>query len=89
MDPAIAALDLDKAGAIIASMVESYLATGAPPLDAKGAEDDDGQDHRAALVADGLHLHSPIDDGPGPIQPGEHGAVPKVVGIWRVDPRRR
>ena len=26
-----------KAGAIIANMIESYLAAGAPPLEAKGA----------------------------------------------------
>ncbi len=31
MDPTIAAFDLDKAGAIIASMVESYLAANASP----------------------------------------------------------
>jgi hypothetical protein len=32
MDPAVAALDLTKAGAIIANMIESYLAGGAPDL---------------------------------------------------------
>src|SRR5439155_6500756 len=31
MDPAVATLDLAKAGAIIADMIESYLAGGAPP----------------------------------------------------------
>ena len=30
MDPAVAALDLTKAAAIIANMIESYLAGGAP-----------------------------------------------------------
>lgn len=52
MDPAVAALDFSKAGAIIASMVESYLAAGAPPsLDAKGApHDDDVQDQRSTCV---------------------------------------
>src|SRR5512145_3432900 len=86
MDPAIAALDLDQAGAIVASMVESYLAAGAPPLDAKGADDDDGQDYRAAPVADGLHLHSPVDDGPGPLQPREHRA-PVQSGSQGADAR--
>jgi hypothetical protein len=52
MDPAIAALDLAKAGAIIASMVESYLSAGAPPLDAKGAPHDDVvQDQRSAYIS--------------------------------------
>ncbi len=40
MNPAIAAIDLVKAGAIVASMVESYLAAGAPPLE--GADNDIG-----------------------------------------------
>jgi len=30
MDPAVAALDLTKAAAIIANMIESYLAGGRP-----------------------------------------------------------
>ena len=98
MDPAIAVLDLVKAGAIIASMVESYLAAGAPPLEAKGADDDDGQDHRPAPVADGLCLHPPIDGGPGPVQSGEHrtavqsgeqGAVARVGEGADSDPRSR
>jgi hypothetical protein len=45
MDPAIATIDLVKAGAIVASMVESYLAAAVPPLNAKGADDDDGQNN--------------------------------------------
>src|SRR6266849_2762690 len=76
MDPAIAALDFAKAGAIIASMVESYLSAGAPALDAKGApHDDDVQDQRSTPVADGLRLHPPINDGAGSIQPGEYRAA--------------
>src|ERR1700674_3274961 len=75
MDPAIAALDFTKAGAIIASMVESYL-SGAPPLDAKRApHDDDVQDQRSTPVANGLCLHPPIDSGAGSLQSGEHGAA--------------
>src|SRR6266566_4347429 len=31
MDPAVAALDIAKAGVILANMIESYLAGGAPP----------------------------------------------------------
>jgi hypothetical protein len=31
MDPAVAAFDFAKAGAIVANMIESYLAVGAPP----------------------------------------------------------
>ena len=73
MDPAIATIDLVKAGAIVASMVESYLAAAVPPLNAKGADDDDGQDNTgAAPVTDGLRLHPAIDAGAGPLQSGEH-----------------
>ena len=38
MDPAVATLDFAKAGAIIANMIESYLAAGAPPFNAEGAD---------------------------------------------------
>src|SRR6516165_8610380 len=73
MDPAIAAIDLVKAGAIIPSMVESYLAAAVPPLNATGADDDDGQNYSgAAPIADGLRLHPAIDGGAGPLQSGEH-----------------
>src|SRR6516225_7925884 len=73
MDPAIATIDLVKAGAIVASMVESYLAAAVPPLNAKGADDDDGQNNTgAAPVTDGLRLHPTIDAGAGPLQSGEH-----------------
>jgi hypothetical protein len=35
MDPAVAALDFAKAGAIIANMIESYLGAGASPFNAE------------------------------------------------------
>jgi hypothetical protein len=41
MDPAVATLDLAKAGAIIADMIESFLAGGAPPSNPEGADHDD------------------------------------------------
>src|SRR5580704_10560492 len=74
MDPAVAALDIAKAGVILANMIESYLAGGAPPSNPEGAEHDDLQDRRSTSVAGSLHLHSSIDDGAGPLQPGEHRA---------------
>ncbi len=54
MDPAVAALDFTEAGAIIASMVVSYLAASeaqalplaAPPSNPKEAEHADTQDQR-------------------------------------------
>src|SRR5215471_17998031 len=74
MDPAIATFDFAKAGAIIADMIESYLAGGAPPSNPEGADHDDLQDCRSTSVATSLHLHSSVDDGPSPLQPGEHRA---------------
>src|SRR5271169_3507063 len=74
MDPAVAALDIAKAGAILANMIESYLAGGAPPSNPEGADHDDLQDCRSTSVAPSLHLHSSVDDGAGPLQPGEHRA---------------
>src|ERR1700732_1622940 len=74
MDPAVAALDIAKAGVILANMIESYLAGGAQPSTPEGAEHDDLQDRRSTSVAGSLHLHSSIDDGAGPLQPGEHRA---------------
>src|SRR5438270_5620243 len=74
MDPAVAALDIAKAGVILANMIESYLAGGALPSNPEGAEHDDLQDRRSTSVAGSLHLHSSIDDGAGPLQPGEHRA---------------
>src|SRR6202049_671892 len=77
MDPAVAALDIVKAGAILANMIESYLAGGAPPSNPEGADHDDLQDCRSTSVAPSLHLHSSVDDGAGPLQPGEHLAPAK------------
>src|ERR1700676_1302773 len=74
MDPAVAALDIAKAGVILANMIESYLAGGAPPSNPEGAEHDDLQDRRSTSVRGSLHLPSSIDDGAGPLQPGEHRA---------------
>src|SRR6202011_4095129 len=71
MDPAVAALDIAKAGAILANMIESYLAGGAPPSNPEGADHDDLQDCRSTSVAPSLHLHSSVDDGAGPLQPGD------------------
>src|SRR6516162_3184545 len=74
MDPAIAAIDFTKAGAILADMVESFLAAGAPPPTPEGADHDDIEDRGATPVASGLHLHSSVDAGTGSLQPGEHRA---------------
>src|SRR5258708_25573382 len=75
LPPAIAALDFAKAGAILANMIESYLAAGAPPFDLEGPDDDAIEDRRATPVAGCLHLHSPIDAGAGSLQSREHGAA--------------
>src|SRR5271166_1638071 len=74
MDPALVAFDFAKAGAILADMVESYLAAGAPPFDPEGPDDNEFEDRRPTPVATSLRLHPPIDDGASPLQPGEHGA---------------
>src|SRR5215472_2359730 len=73
MDPAVAALDFAKAGAIIANMIEAYLAAGATPLNA-GADHAECEDCRSSSSAPSLHLHSPVDDGASAPQPGEHRA---------------
>src|SRR5271166_3210851 len=75
MDPALVAFDFAKAGAILADMVESYLAAGAPPFDPEGPDDNEFEDRRPTPVAASLRLHPPIDDGASPLQPGEHGAT--------------
>ena len=80
MDLAVAALDLIKAGTIIANMIESYLAGGAPLPNMEGADHDESEDGRSPSGAASLHLHSPIDagPGPGPLQPpfkGTHHAI--------------
>src|SRR5260221_12230658 len=74
LHPAVAALDFAKAGAIIANMIESYLAAGVPPSDPEGPDDNDIEDQRPTPVAGSLHLHSPVDAGTSSLQPGEHGA---------------
>src|SRR5215471_7765900 len=74
MDPAVAALDFAKAGAIIANMIESYLAAGATPLNAEGAEHAEREDCRSSFGPASLHLHSPVDDGTSASQSGEHRA---------------
>jgi hypothetical protein len=60
MDPAVATLDLTKAGVIIANMIESYLAGGAPLPNMEGADHDEFEDGRSPSGAASLHLHSPI-----------------------------
>src|SRR5712671_286631 len=72
MDPAVAALDFAKAGAIIANMIESYLAAGA--LNAEGAEHAEREDCRSSFGTASLHLHSSVDDGTSASQSGEHRA---------------
>src|SRR6266700_4535542 len=74
MDPALAALDFAKAGAIVANMIESYLAGAAPLPNPEGANHDDFEDCRSSSGAASLHLHSPVDAGPSPLQSGEHRA---------------
>jgi len=54
MDPAVAALDFTKAGAILADMVESFLAAGAiVPALPEGDDHDDVQDRGPTPVAVG------------------------------------
>jgi hypothetical protein len=74
MDPAVAALDFARAGAILADMVETFLAAGIPASLLEGADHDDVKDNRPAPVARGLHLHSPVDAGTSALQPAEHRA---------------
>src|SRR6476469_6262204 len=74
MDPAVAALDFAKAGAIIANMIESYLAAGATPLNVEGAEHAEREDCRSSFGTASLHLHSPVNDGTSASQSGEHRA---------------
>src|SRR6516165_2255438 len=74
MDPAVAALDFAKAGAIIANMIEAYLAAGATPLNAEGAEHAEWEDYRSSSGAARLHLHSAVDTGASALQSREHRA---------------
>src|SRR6516162_9494739 len=89
MDPALAALDFAKAGAILADMVVSYLTAGASPSDSERASEHDPEDCRSTPVATGLHLHSPVDASPSALQSGEHGSPiqPDEQGpITRLEP---
>jgi hypothetical protein len=45
MDQALVAFDFTKAGAILADMIVSYLAAGAPPFDPEEPDDDQFEDH--------------------------------------------
>src|SRR6266404_1689860 len=88
MDPAVAALDFAEAGAIIANMIDSYLAAGAPPPDVEGPDHDQSQDCRSSSRAAGLHLHPSVDDGASPLQSREHRAPVQLSGpseVARVD----
>ena len=58
MDPAVAGLDFAKAGIVLANMIESYLAGGAPPSNPEGAVHDKHQDCRSASVTASLRLRS-------------------------------
>src|SRR5262245_57028245 len=80
MDPAIASLDFAKAGAILADMVESFLAASITLPLPEGADHDDVQDCRPTPVAGGVHLHSPVNAGASPLQPGEHGTPVQSQG---------
>src|ERR1700724_1424202 len=75
MDPALVAFDFTKAGAILADMVVSYLAAGAPPSNPEGPDEHDVQNRRSTPVAAGMHLHTPVDPGAGLHQSGEHRAA--------------
>src|SRR5215470_2144297 len=74
MDPAVSALDFVKAGAILADMVESFLAAATTPQLEGADHHDDVKDRRTTPVAGSVHLHSPVDTGTSPLQPGKHGA---------------
>src|SRR5215471_17855658 len=84
MDPAVATLDFAEAGAIIANMIESYLAAGAPPFNAEGADHAESEDCRSSSDAKRLHLHSSVDDGASAIQSGEHRAPVQSSGPSKV-----
>src|SRR5258708_36073564 len=80
MAQAVAPLDLAKGGAIIATMIESYLAAGAPPFNAEGADHAESEDCRSSSDTKRLHLHSSVDDGASAIQSGEHRAPVQSSG---------
>src|SRR4029077_20647171 len=72
MDPAVATLDFAKAGAIVANMIESYLA--ALPPNPEGADHVEHQDCRSSSGATRLHLHSAVDTGASSLKSREHRA---------------
>ena len=73
MDPALTAFDFAEAGAIVADMIVSYLAAGAPPLDPEEPDDPRNlQDCRSTPVETCVHLHPSIDTSPGSLQSGEY-----------------
>src|SRR6516164_9429318 len=72
MDPAVAAFDFAKAGVIVANMIESYLAAGAPPPNPEGAHHVEHKDCRSSFGAARLHLHSAVDTGTSALQSREH-----------------
>src|SRR5437867_5291106 len=82
MDPAGVTIDLTKAGAIIADMIESYRAGGTPPSNPEGDDHDDLQDCRPTSVAASLHLHSSIDAGASPIQSGARRVWSSASRSW-------
>ena len=53
MDPALIGLDTAKAGAIVADMIVSYLAAGAPPFDPKEPNEPHLEDCRSTPVETG------------------------------------
>src|ERR1700758_5846875 len=83
MDPALVAFDFAKARPGLADMIGSSLAAGAPPFDPEEPDDDELEDHRQTSVLTSLCLHSPIDDGPGSLPPGEYGASIQSAGQSR------
>src|SRR4030081_35710 len=90
MDPAVAGLDFAKAGIVLANMIESYLAGGAPPSNPEGSVHDKPQDCRSTSVTASLRLCSSVDTGTGPLQSGERRA-PVQSGrqgtVSRLEPR--
>src|SRR5258707_1807877 len=84
MDPAVPTLDFARGGAIIANMIESSLAAGAPPFNAEGADHAESEDCRSSSDTKRLHLHSSVDDGASAIQSGEHRAPVQSSGPSKV-----
>src|SRR5260370_39925143 len=86
MYPAVAAVDFIKAGAMIANMIESYLAAGAAPSTAEGADHAKSEDCRSSSGPASLHLHSSVDNGAGALQSGEHRAPVQSSELGDVAP---